>query len=42
MLASPYKEFKEALLDFIPKDRIHTDPLRLLAWPMAQMPAYTV
>ncbi len=32
MLASPYKEFKEALLDFIPKDRIHTDPLRLLAY----------
>ena len=31
MLASPYKEFKEALQDFIPKDRIHTDPLRLLA-----------
>ena len=32
MLASPYKEFKEALQDFIPKDRIHTDPLRLLAY----------
>ncbi len=32
MLASPYKEFKQALLDFIPKDRIHTDPLRLLAY----------
>ena len=32
MLASPYKEFKEALQDFIPKDRIHTDPLRMLAY----------
>ena len=32
MLASPYKEFKEALQDFIPKDRIHTDPLRRFAY----------
>jgi len=32
MLASPYKEFRKALEDFIPKDRIHTDPLRMLAY----------
>jgi D-lactate dehydrogenase len=32
MLPSPYKEFKTELSAFIPKARIHTDPLRLLAY----------
>ncbi len=32
MLTAPYKEFYDTILDFIPKNRIYTDPLRLLAY----------
>ena len=32
MLTSPHKEFHDAILAFIPKNRIYTDPLRLFAY----------